>query len=46
MSKVSTLQNPKGAYKINPIQVIREMSEPESQRGIKLVGFPQRRDRQ
>lgn len=26
MTKVSTLQNPKGSYKINPIQMIRELN--------------------
>lgn len=42
MTKVAVLQTPKGSYKINPIQMIREMSENEGQKGIKLVGFPKK----
>jgi hypothetical protein len=45
MTKVSTLQNPKGNYKINPIQMIREMNESEGQRGIKLIGFPSKKEK-
>jgi hypothetical protein len=45
MTNVSTFQNPKGNYKINPIQVIRGMNEGEGQKGIKLVGFPSKREK-